>query len=85
MYFKALLVIVSPYAGPYSLWCRKFWKRFYGQSDMVSILLLFIDFNQNTHSTLIKKNAGEKHNLKRHMHTNVHCSTIYNSKDMETI
>ena len=26
---------------------------------------------------------GENHNLKRHMHPSVHCSTIYNSQDME--
>ena len=26
---------------------------------------------------------GENHNLKRLMHPNVHCSTIYNSQDME--
>ena len=25
----------------------------------------------------------ENHNSKRHMHPNVHCSTIYNSQDME--
>ena len=25
----------------------------------------------------------ENHNSKRHMHANVHCSTIYNSQDME--
>ena len=27
--------------------------------------------------------SGEKHNLKRYMHSNVHCSTVYNSQDME--
>ena len=27
--------------------------------------------------------AGENHNLKRYMHPNIHCSTIYNSQDME--
>ena len=27
--------------------------------------------------------SGEKHNLKRYMHSSVHCSTIYNSQDME--
>ena len=26
-----------------------------------------------------------KHNLKRYMHLNMHCSTIYNSQDMEAI
>ena len=26
---------------------------------------------------------GENHNLKRYMHPNVNCSTIYNSQDME--
>ena len=28
--------------------------------------------------------SGENHNLKRYMHPNVHCCTIYNSQDMET-
>ena len=28
--------------------------------------------------------SRENHNLKRHMHPNVHSSTIYNSQDMET-
>ena len=27
--------------------------------------------------------SGENHNSKRYMHPNVHCSTIYNSQDME--
>ena len=27
---------------------------------------------------------GENDNLKRYMHPSVHCSTIYNSMDMET-
>ena len=27
--------------------------------------------------------SRENHNLKRYMHPNVHCSTIYNSQDME--
>ena len=27
--------------------------------------------------------ARENHNSKRHMHPNVHCSTIYNSQVME--
>ena len=27
--------------------------------------------------------SRENHNLKRHMNPNVHCSTIYNSQDME--
>ena len=27
--------------------------------------------------------SGENSNLKRYMHPNVHCSTIYNSQDME--
>ena len=27
--------------------------------------------------------SGENHNSKRHMHPSVHCSTIYNSQDME--
>ena len=27
--------------------------------------------------------SRENHNFKRHMHPNVHCSTIYNSQDME--
>ena len=27
--------------------------------------------------------SEENHNLKRYMHPNVHCSTIYNSQDME--
>ena len=27
--------------------------------------------------------SREKHNLKRYMHSNVHCSMIYNSQDME--
>ena len=27
--------------------------------------------------------SREKHNLKRYMHSNVLCSTIYNSQDME--
>ena len=31
---------------------------------------------------IIKK---QKLNLKTFMHTNVHCSTLYNSEDMETI
>ena len=25
----------------------------------------------------------KKHNLKKYMHPNVHCGTIYNSQDME--
>ena len=29
--------------------------------------------------------SGESHNLKRHMHPSVHCSTIYNSQGMEAI
>ena len=28
--------------------------------------------------------SRENHNSKRHIHPNVHCSTIYNSQDMET-
>ena len=28
--------------------------------------------------------SGEKHSLKGYMHSNVHCSTVYNSQDMET-
>ena len=38
---------------------------------------------QQSHSTpgLISR---ENHNSKRYMHPNVHCSTIYNSQDMET-
>ena len=28
--------------------------------------------------------SRENHNLKRYMHPNVHCSTIYNRQDMET-
>ena len=28
--------------------------------------------------------SRENHNLKRHMHPNVHSSTIYNNQDMET-
>ena len=27
--------------------------------------------------------VAEKHNLKGHMHPNVHCSTVYNSQDMD--
>ena len=27
--------------------------------------------------------SRENHNSKRYMHPNVHCSTIYNSQDME--
>ena len=27
--------------------------------------------------------SGENHNLKRYIHSNFHCSTIYNSQDME--
>ena len=27
---------------------------------------------------------GENHNLKRYMHPNVHCSTIYNSQQHES-
>ena len=27
----------------------------------------------------------KKNNSKRHMHSNVYCSTIYNSQDMEAI
>ena len=27
--------------------------------------------------------TGENHNLKRHMYPDVHCSTMYNSQDME--
>ena len=27
--------------------------------------------------------SKENHNLKRYMHPNVHCSTIYNNQDME--
>ena len=27
--------------------------------------------------------SGENHNLSRHMNPNVHCSTVYNSQDME--
>ena len=27
--------------------------------------------------------TGENHNSKRYIHPNVHCSTIYNSQDME--
>ena len=27
--------------------------------------------------------SGENHNLKRYLHPNVHCSTVYNSQDME--
>jgi len=27
--------------------------------------------------------SGENHNVKRCMHPNVHCSTVYNSQDME--
>ena len=26
----------------------------------------------------------KNHNSKRHMHPNIHCSTIYSSQDMET-
>ena len=29
--------------------------------------------------------SGEKHDLKRYMHPNVHCSTVYNSQDVEAI
>ena len=29
--------------------------------------------------------AEKNYNSKRHMHPNVHCSTIYNSQDMEAI
>ena len=29
--------------------------------------------------------SGEKHGSKGYMHCNVHCSTIYNSQDMEAI
>ena len=28
--------------------------------------------------------SGENHNSKRYMHPKIHCSTIYNSQDMET-
>ena len=27
--------------------------------------------------------SGEKHNLKRSMHPDIHCSTVYSSQDME--
>ena len=27
--------------------------------------------------------SGEKHNLKRYMHPNVHCNTVYNNQDIE--
>ena len=27
--------------------------------------------------------SGENHNPKGYMHPNVHCSTVYNSQDME--
>ena len=27
--------------------------------------------------------ARENHNLKRFMHPNIHCNTVYNSQDME--
>ena len=28
--------------------------------------------------------SRENHNLKRYMHPDIHCSTIYNSQDIET-
>ena len=28
---------------------------------------------------------GENHNSKRYMHPNIHCSTIYNSQDVEAL
>ena len=31
----------------------------------------------------IGRTSSENHNSKRHMYPNVHCSTIYNSQDME--
>ena len=38
------------------------------------------------HSNPIPRHTpGENHNLKRYMHPNVHCSTIYNSQDLEVI
>ena len=35
-------------------------------------------------SQLLRHISGEKHGPKRHMHRNVHCSTLYNSQDTET-
>ena len=29
--------------------------------------------------------SGEIHTLKRYLHPNVHCNTVYNSQDMEAI
>jgi len=38
-----------------------------------------IEFNSPTSGHI----SGENNNLKRYMHTHVHCSTIYNSQGME--
>ena len=32
---------------------------------------------------ILEHASGENHTFKRYMHLNVHCSTIYNSQDME--
>ena len=34
-------------------------------------------------NTTVGHIPGEKHGPKGHMHHNIHCSTVYNSQDME--
>ena len=96
---KSLLVASLANVGGNVNWCSHYGEQFrcslgikelYPYNSLKKKKRSFFRDKKNKNRTTIwpsnpipRHTAEENHNLKRYMYSNIHCSTIYNSQDME--